>query len=56
VLRWASVTALAFAAALGINFVWGFTRGIGGMAWAAGITGAVAAAVTLHQLVRLVRL
>jgi hypothetical protein len=56
VLRWASVTALAFAAALGIYLVWGFARGIGGMAWAAGITCAAAAAVTLHQLVRLVRL
>jgi hypothetical protein len=56
VLRWASVTALTLAAAVGVYLVWGFTRAVGGMAWAAGITGAAAAAVALHQLIRLVRL
>ncbi len=55
-LRWASVTGLTLAAVVGIYLVWGFTRAVGGMAWAAGITGAAAAAVALHQLSRLFRL
>jgi hypothetical protein len=55
-LRWASVIALILAAALGLYLVWGFTRTVGGMAWAAGLTGAAGAAVALHQIARLVRL
>jgi len=56
VLRWVTVTALALAAVLGMYLVWGSVHAVGEVPWVAALSGAAAAPVALHQLVRLARL
>jgi hypothetical protein len=54
--RWAGVTALALAAALGSYLMWGSAHAGFEARWVAALSGAAGAAVALHQLVRLARL